>query len=117
MPHDLAVTHLSFWTDNGAYYYGDRWHEAGGGGRVVNEQAIATVADRLEAQGLREAVRLWQLDDWWYPGTHAIMVHCVHNWTINGRPHSVPRSLREMSGALRMAWLLYLPFFCPHNVY
>merc|ERR1719460_3057292 len=27
---DLVVNYLSYWTDNGAYYYGDAWGEAGG---------------------------------------------------------------------------------------
>jgi hypothetical protein len=50
---------------NGAYYSGGAWGEAGGGGAAVNEAAFKAVAAGLQAQGLYEAVRIWQLDDWW----------------------------------------------------
>jgi len=60
-----VVNSLSYWTDNGAYYYGDAWGEAGGGGTPCNETSMVAVADGLEAKGLLDAVKVWQLDDWW----------------------------------------------------
>ena len=65
---DKVPNYLSYFTDNGAYYYGDAWHEAGGGGDPCNETSMIAVADGLEAQGLLDATQTWQLDDWWYPG-------------------------------------------------
>ena len=44
----------------GAYYYGDEWKEAGGGGAPCNESSMLQVADDLESQHLLSAVRLWR---------------------------------------------------------
>ena len=107
---DPVVNFLSFWTDNGAYYYGDAWQEAGGGGAVVNESAMLAVAKGLEADGLLSAVRTWQLDDWWYPGPPSVYVHCVQNWTL--QPPAFTSTLGELSAAVKTPWLLYVPFFC-----
>ena len=101
--------------DNGAYYYGDRWKEAGGGGSECNETSMAQVAKALEEQELLTAVHSWQLDDWWYPGHPAVWVHCIENWTLV--PPAFNRSLAQLSAAIGKPWLLYVPFFCPSNVY
>ena len=60
---DLNLQYLSYWTDNGAYYSGGNWGEAGGGGAVVNEGAFRAVSAGLADLGIDEAVRIWQLDD------------------------------------------------------
>eukprot|EP00913_Durusdinium_trenchii_P032634 g30546.t1 len=101
--------------DNGAYYYGDQWHEAGGGGQTCNEASMIEVARGLERENLLDAVRIWQLDDWWYPGHKAVFVHCVQNWTLV--PPAFNRSLAELSRTVGKPLLLYVPFFCPENVY
>ena len=44
----------------GAYYYGDEWKEAGGGGAPCNESSMLQVADDLDSQHLLSAVRLWR---------------------------------------------------------
>lgn len=59
-----VINSLSYWTDNGAYYYGDAWNEAGGGGAPCNETSMVAVADGLKADGILDAVKVWQLDDW-----------------------------------------------------
>eukprot|EP00435_Cladocopium_sp_Y103_P075365 s16_g56.t2 len=69
----------------------------------------------LQQQDLLKAVRIWQLDDWWYPGHPAVWVYCVENWTLI--PPAFNKSLAELSAALGKPWLLYVPFFCPSNVY
>ncbi|CAJ1359089.1 unnamed protein product [Effrenium voratum] len=112
---DLNLEFLSYWTDNGAYYYGDAWGQAGGGGPDCNETSMLQVAQGLDHQGLLDSVGMWQLDDWWYPGHPAVYVHCVSNWTLS--PPAFNRSLRELSEAIGKPWLLYVPFFCPSNVY
>lgn len=112
---DPVVNYLSYWTDNGAYYYGDQWHEAGGGGQTCNEASMIEVARGLERENLLDAVRIWQLDDWWYPGHKAVFVHCVQNWTLV--PPAFNRSLAELSRTVGKPLLLYVPFFCPENVY
>ena len=54
---DRNVQFLSYWTDNGAYYSGGAWGEAGGGGKHVNKAAFREVAAGLKRAGLDEAVR------------------------------------------------------------
>lgn len=112
---DKVVNYLSYWTDNGAYYYGDQWGEAGGGGETCSESAMRSVAAGLEQQGLLDAIGIWQLDDWWYPGHPAVWVHCVKNWTLV--PPAFNHSLRVLGAALGKPWLLYVPFFCAENDY
>mmetsp|Transcript_70058 Transcript_70058/g.180567 ORF Transcript_70058/g.180567 Transcript_70058/m.180567 type:complete len:808 (-) Transcript_70058:158-2581(-) len=112
---DRLVNHLSYWTDNGAFYYGDAWHEAGGGGKTCNEESMVSVARGLEEQDLLRAVRTWQMDDWWYPGHHTAFVHCVQNWTL--LPPAFEHNLGDLSRILETPLVLYVPFFCPENVY
>lgn len=71
--NSLVTNALSYWTDNGAYYYGDQWGQAGGGGDPCNETSMMDVAQGLEEQHLLDAVQIWQLDDWWcaFGVTHA----------------------------------------------
>jgi hypothetical protein len=91
-----------------AYYYGDAWQEAGGGGAVVNESAVRQVAEDLEIAGLYP--KIMQLDDWWYPGPQSVYVHCVSNWTLT--PPAFNLTLGELSQAIKTPFLLYVPFFC-----
>ena len=113
---DLNVHYLSYWTDNGAYYSGGNWGEAGGGGKAVNESAFRAVAAGLKEQSLDAAVRIWQLDDWWYhKATGGVYSSCVFNWSLPST--TFPSGLRGLSSALRTPWLLYVPFWCPRNVY
>ena len=63
---DHNVNFLSYWTDNGAYYSGGNWREAGGGGVHVNETAFREVSAGLQELGIDDAVRIWQLDDCMY---------------------------------------------------
>jgi hypothetical protein len=46
---------------SGAYYYGDAWDVAGGGGPVANESSMLAVAAGLKEQDILKAVRIWQL--------------------------------------------------------
>jgi len=111
---DPVVNYLSYWTDNGAYYYGDKWGDKGGGGNPANETALRAVASALKSKDLLSAVKIWQLDDWWYPGHQSVYVYCVQNWTLGKGFNS---TLAELSAAFDTPWLLYVPFFCPGNAY
>ena len=113
---DTNVEYLSYWTDNGAYYSGGAWNESGGGGAVVNEAAFKAVADGLKKKDLLSAVKIWQLDDWWYhTGRGGVYSACVKNWTLP--PATFPSGLKNLSVALETPWLLYVPYWCPVNVY
>ncbi|CAE7030117.1 unnamed protein product [Symbiodinium sp. KB8] len=40
---------------------------------------VTAVAHGLAESKLLEAVHIWQLDDWWYPGHAAVYVHCARS--------------------------------------
>lgn len=121
---DRNIEYLSYWTDNGAYYSGGAWannshnSDENGGGDPVNETAFKAVAAGLKAQGLLDAVKVWQLDDWWYESSvpqGGVYSACVKNWSLPER--TFPSGLKKLSEALETPWLLYVPFWCPENVY
>lgn len=112
---DRNLKYLSYWTDNGAYYSGGAWGEAGGGGDPVNETAFRAVAAGLKEQELFGAVHIWQLDDWWYHGRASVYSDCVLNWSLPTA--TFPSGLKKLSADLGKPWLLYVPFWCPENVH
>ena len=40
---------------------------------------------------------------------------CVKNWSLPAK--TFPSGLKELSTALETPWLLYVPFWCPDNVF
>jgi hypothetical protein len=61
---DPAVNTLSYFTDNGAMFYGDAWqHEIT---TCCNESLFLEANAALQRESI--PVHFWQLDDWWYPG-------------------------------------------------
>lgn len=40
---------------------------------------------------------------------------CVRNWSLH--ENTFPSGLKQLSEALTVKWLLYVPFWCPDNVY
>jgi hypothetical protein len=60
---DPAVSQLSYWTDNGAYYY---YNAAGKQALPSPEKALPSALGQLRAQ--RVPVKLLQLDGWWFDG-------------------------------------------------
>ena len=56
-----------------------------------------------------------QLDDWWYHGRGSVYSNCVTNWSLP--PATFPSGLKGLSAALGKPWLLYVPFWCPENIY
>jgi hypothetical protein len=93
---DRNVEYLSYWTDNGAYYSAAAWGEAGVGGVHVNESSFQELATGLQKQDLYQAasetntkpkptilcqaVKMIQLDDWFYSGKGGVYSNCVANW-------------------------------------
>jgi hypothetical protein len=82
----------------------------------VNEANFRAVAKGLEEQGLLDAVKSWQLDDWWYHtsipqgGPYSA---CVANWSLHKQ--TFPSGLKNLSRDLGTSWILYVPFWCPEN--
>ena len=48
-----------------------------------DKQAFRNVSAGLKEQGLDSAVRMWQLDDWWYHTAQGgVYSSCVYNWSL-----------------------------------
>eukprot|EP01047_Picozoa_sp_COSAG01_P052473 COSAG01_NODE_5522_length_4206_cov_6.215973_3_plen_133_part_00 len=131
IPPRVGVLTACFW-EQGAYYSGGAWvNESGGGGKVVNEAAFKAIADGLRDKDLLDAVKIWQLDDWWctnglssihlsarirltqVAGCHAdhttiggVYSACVSNWSLPR--HTFPSGLKALSTELGTPWLLYV---------
>ncbi|RUS84124.1 hypothetical protein EGW08_008098, partial [Elysia chlorotica] len=62
---DLTLTHLGYWTDNGAYYY-------------YNTEKGKNYEDTLVDEIANSSVRYLQIDSWFYPKGH---VNGTKTWT------------------------------------
>ncbi len=65
--YDVATSYLGYWTDHGAYYYGDSYP----GGSTMNLsccslEKLQDTKQKLDEQGI--PVQYFQMDDWWYIG-------------------------------------------------
>lgn len=104
---DIAVSHLSYWTDNGAYYYMYGGH--------ANNPVCDNLALVDEWKRLALPVRSIQLDDWWYvgsePDSHDHM--CVKE--LIPKPELFPAGLPKLPEEI--SYHLYGPFYCEDNVY
>mgnify|MGYP001426976762 CR=1 FL=1 len=115
---DALLSHVSYWTDNGAYYYGPAWNETGGGGREAGQASLEAVMAGLRQQGIQPATV--QLDDWWYPTVPLPVpaVPCVFNWTTWNTTGFGTTTLKQLAAALGSpGMVLYVPNFCRDNVY
>ena len=68
---DIVTAYLGYWTDNGAYYYGDDWP----GATTPSQNLSCCSLDKFKEvrQGLDKVnipIRYMQMDDWWYKGLH-----------------------------------------------
>lgn len=111
--NDVALSHLSYWTDNGAYYY--MYSPKGWCDRSVHGR-MDTLLLRLQASWFAAGlpVRSVQLDDWWYDselGSHDHM--CVKDWAPSAE--LFPTGLPQL--APNISYILYGPFWCQDNVY
>jgi hypothetical protein len=125
---DVALSHLSYWTDNGAYYY--MYSALAPDGGVCDQLAHGPMDEVIESlvaswQETKLPVRSIQLDDWWYVGgtdtplqqkSHDHM--CVADlkgkpglWGGAGGGGGIPPLPKGMG------YTLYGPFFCPDSVY
>ena len=116
---DPIVQTIGYWTDNGAYYYGDAYPQPRGG---PDYNLSCCTRDKLLAarQGLLDdgiALQYLQLDDWWYHGPHPRQnfggVKCVDRWELPADTY--PGGLAGLSKAYGLPFLLYGPYFCEQN--
>jgi len=114
---DIALSHLSYWTDNGAYYYMYGGHKANAEcdkmahGRM--DKVLLQLVHSWQEQKL--PVRSIQLDDWWYigsdPASHDHM--CIKE--LSPDPELFPSGLPSLPP--QISYNLYGPFYCQDNIY
>jgi hypothetical protein len=116
---DKLVTHIGYWTDNGAFYYGDAYPQKQPG---TDYNLSCCTEDKLLAarKGLLDdgiALQYLQLDDWWYHGPHPHKnfggVKCVAEWELPRDTY--PGGLANLSKLYKLPFLLYGPYFCAEN--
>ncbi|XP_076436393.1 uncharacterized protein LOC143275932 isoform X2 [Babylonia areolata] len=86
---DITLTHLGYWTDNGAYYYYNT--EKG----KNYEETLPDVMSYASEQ--RIPYRYLQLDSWWYPKDS---LKAVTTW--DAMPQIFPHGLRNLSATLKL---------------
>jgi hypothetical protein len=99
---DFILSHVGYWSDNGAYYY----HQTPG----FSSHQAALLAVQARARTLNVPLRYFQWDDWWMyqkddlPGM-------VYWWPT---PESIPAGMTDWLGAPTS---LYNPGYSAQNVY
>ncbi|CAG0917820.1 unnamed protein product [Notodromas monacha] len=101
---DLSVTHLGYWTDNGAHYYyqteeGMDYHDT-----------MVAVVDYYRQIGV--PIRYLQIDSWWYfKGQY----DGVMNWTA--KPDVFPYGLQTLHRDIDMPIVAHNRYFAPDTSY
>eukprot|EP01084_Bolivina_argentea_P134748 237575_1 len=118
---DIVLNYLGYWTDNGAYFYGDGWNNNGGtNGSNMNLtccslEVFKNVKIKLDEQNI--PIKYWQMDDWWYSGLYERKywggVKAVKHWEPPANYY--PGGLAALSDAIKVPLLLYAPYFSPDN--
>eukprot|EP01084_Bolivina_argentea_P134746 237573_1 len=118
--YDLTTSYLSYWTDHGAYYYGDSY--PGEGSMNLSCCSLDKLKDtkqKLDAQGV--PVQYIQMDDWWYAGRRPQQIGKGGWGGVKGVSHwqppeqYYPGQLAGLTKALEIPLLLYGPYFDPDN--
>ena len=115
---DVVVNRVGYWTDNGAFYYGDAYSHnlsamAAKAGKANMEEVVVAVQQSLDAAGV--PIGYWQWDDWWYPGK-PVYVWCVSNWSMvkDQFPSGLAGVRAKLSSSAKhnMSMLYYMPYWC-----
>ncbi|MEQ9504031.1 MAG: hypothetical protein RIT81_44660 [Deltaproteobacteria bacterium] len=107
---DRGLSHLGYWTDNGAYYYYDT--EPG-----MNEEDTM-LAVKEEADRIGVPYGYLQLDSWWYfkaPGSGLNPWGGVTSWTP--QPEMFPSGLESFQQRLGLPLILHNRWFAVENDY
>lgn len=122
---DRAVSKVGYWTDNGAYYYGDAYPQHNGVPGNMTDDFNLTCCTKTKLMAAKTAldadhvpIAYLQLDDWWYHGPHPALnpvggVKCVSKWELPADTY--PGGLRSLRSLYDAPFLLYGPYFCANN--
>ena len=122
---DRVVETVGYWTDNGAYYYGDAYpqlKDVPGDTHPEYNLTCCTSSKLLAAKSALDRdkvpISYLQLDDWWYFGPKPVEhftggVKCVGQWRLP--EDTYPGGLDALRKAYGAPFLLYGPYFCAEN--
>lgn len=89
---DILLSHLSYWTDNGAFYYYNP-------GELPYVDTLKAVRGELQAKGVR--LGSLQLDSWWYPkGPDNSWFSRSGIWTYTAAPNLFRSELAAFRGEM-----------------
>ncbi|MFX0183662.1 MAG: hypothetical protein ACFE95_11320 [Candidatus Hodarchaeota archaeon] len=112
---DSILSHLGFWTDNGAYYY---YRTEKG---LSYEQTFEKI-DRY-AQNIDLPLRYYQLDSWWYKKAYRWMPFRIIKLFIGGNlaweplEENFPSGLATLSKKLRKPFIAHNRWFAKNNIH
>jgi hypothetical protein len=106
---DIFLNKLSYWTDNGAYYFFMVWQNMSRDGSPQN--VFLDVKRQLDA--ISVPIAAIQMDAWWYNFGNPLA--CIDNW--NPSKTLFPNGFVWLSKQLGIPFSLYTHFFCVANDY
>eukprot|EP01047_Picozoa_sp_COSAG01_P000942 COSAG01_NODE_19_length_39011_cov_38.134968_16_plen_508_part_00 len=115
---DKTLTHLGYWTDNGAYYMMGYWYStlAGAAPPPKNETpSVLLSAKMAELKQLKVPITYMQLDDYWYKTGSCDQnvcgaVGCAQRF--EPRPEYFAAGLTNFSNAIGLPLHLYYGYMC-----
>lgn len=107
---DLGLSHLGYWTDNGAYYYYETE------GEMNEEETLLAVQQEAVARGI--SYGYFQLDSWWYKKVPQAGLNPwggMIRW--EPEPEMFPTGLAAFREKLGLPLILHNRWFAPQNDY
>lgn len=108
---DRGLSHLGYWTDNGAYYYYQR--EPG----MTEEQTLLAVLEEARTKNIPYGYL--QLDSWWYfkqPGGSGVVPWLgLIRW--EPQPEMFPAGLAAFQATANLPIVAHNRWFAPQNAY
>ncbi|XP_059154794.1 uncharacterized protein LOC131940186 isoform X2 [Physella acuta] len=102
--NDLSLTHLGYWTDNGAYYY---YH-------TEDSKDYETTLLDVKHYSIESKIpyRYMQLDSWFYPKDN---ISAVTTW--DATPQIFPKGIKELQGQLMLPLVAHNRYWSVNTTY
>jgi len=111
LQNDISLTHLGYWTDNGAYYYSCFHSKNEGFNYQKIFEDLKNFFDREQIP-----VRYYQLDAWWYQSTEDQYSENYCIMDFNPRPKYFPKGLHRLQETLKAPLHIYSNYYCNTSV-
>ncbi|XP_033764085.1 uncharacterized protein LOC117345186 [Pecten maximus] len=106
---DTTISHLGYWTDNGAFYYYNT-EDSENGQNITYEQTLTNVKTYSSLHKI--PYQYLQIDSWWY---YKGLMDGVKNWSY--RPEIFPRGIKFLSETTGWPIAAHNRYWSPDNIY